>query len=344
MWSANYFQQEQVHPGEDEEPSEVQVKGLDTRISLGRTPYVDFGIFGPYGRKLMRALRLRTWVPNGDGSFTAKEVPGPENFSQFTIIWKVFRASCLMLRCVMGFALKLYYENLERLLKLWPECWHLIYIADDRMRSEQMERIRREIAVKITNGQAPPAHWDPNRPWTAVFLAAAADKDYWDEHVKNIATSWLAHGARGAPKAPEEEFAQLHLPGMRKDLQTPGDRSSRKATSRSRSKVNKEGKGKRKRKRQQDRLKEKLRQAEADAKRKRSRTRSRSRNKNRGRNKPTGGSGDTNSQACYSFSKSYGACKDCEPGSSCAAGRQHKCHLCGGAHKAAACPKKKKKG
>ena len=40
-------------------------------------------------------------------------------------------------------------------------------------------------------------------------MAAAADKDYWDEHVKNIATSWLAHGARGAPKAPEEELAQL---------------------------------------------------------------------------------------------------------------------------------------
>ena len=101
-WSANYFQQEQVHSQEDEEPSEIQVKGLQTRIDLGKTPYVDFGICGPYGRKLMRALKFRTWIPNGDGSFTAKEVPGPENFNQYTIIWKVFRASCLMLRCVMG--------------------------------------------------------------------------------------------------------------------------------------------------------------------------------------------------------------------------------------------------
>ena len=89
-------------------------------------------------------------------------------------------------------------------------------------------------------------------------------------------------------------------------------------------------------------VKEKLRQAEADSKRKRSRSRSRSRGKGRGR-KPTGGGGDTSKQCCYSFSKGYGACKDCEPGSSCPTGRQHKCHLCGGAHKAAACSKKDKK-
>ena len=78
-------------------------------------------------------------------------------------------------------------------------------------------------------------------------------------------------------------------------------------------------------------------------KRDHSRSRSRGRKKVDGRGrKPTGGGGDTSKQCCYSFSKGFGTCKDCEPGSSCPTGRQHKCHLCGGAHKAAACPKKKK--
>jgi hypothetical protein len=75
-----------VHPQEEEEPTEIQVKGLQVRVDRGSTPCVDFGIFGPYGRKLMRALKFRTWMPNGDGTFTSKEVPGPENFSQCTII------------------------------------------------------------------------------------------------------------------------------------------------------------------------------------------------------------------------------------------------------------------
>jgi hypothetical protein len=141
-------------------------------------------------------------MPNGDGTFTSKEVPGPENFLQYTIIWKVFRTACLMLKAVMPHGLKLYYENLEVLLKLWPECWHLIYLAGDRMRSEPFERIRREIVASITAGDPAPAHWDAANPWTAVFVAASKDKDYWDKHVKDIAASWLAHGARGAPKAP----------------------------------------------------------------------------------------------------------------------------------------------
>ena len=50
---------------------------------------------------------------------------------------------------------------------------------------------------------------------------------------------------------------------------------------------------------------------------------------------------DPNS-SCFGFSKGYGPCAGCAPGSPCVGGRTHKCHLCGGAHKAATCPKKKK--
>ena len=38
--------------------------------------------------------------------------------------------------------------------------------------------------------------------------------------------------------------------------------------------------------------------------------------------------------ACFSFSKKYGDCKDCLPKSPCAKGFVHICHNCGGAHKA----------
>jgi hypothetical protein len=234
-----------------------------------------------------------------------------------------------MLKTVMPHGLKLYYENLELLLKFWPECWHLIYLADDRMRSEQFERIRREILASIAAGDPAPAHWDAANPWTAVFVAASKDKDYWDKHVKSIAASWPAHGARGAPKAPEEQFAQLNLPGVRPDLTPGGDgRRKRDALSRSPSKPGK-GKRKGKRKRKEDRLRERLDKYETKD------------GRGGGKNNKGNQKQSPKEQDCFSFSKSFGVCKDCEPDSVCPAGRKHRCHLRGGAHKASACPKKK---
>ena len=54
----------------------------------------------------------------------------------------------------------------------------MVYMAGDRVRSEQFERIRREITASINVGNAAPAHWEVAHPWKAVFVAAAQDKDY----------------------------------------------------------------------------------------------------------------------------------------------------------------------
>ena len=76
-------------------------------------------------------------------------MPGPDNFYTWTHIWRVFVVACKMIRAVMGWALNLYYKNMEKLVERWPECWHLIYCADDLMRSEHLERIRRRIVASI---------------------------------------------------------------------------------------------------------------------------------------------------------------------------------------------------
>ena len=163
-WNQNYFQQEQAVPIEEEEPTEIQTKGYDVRIQSGRTPYVDMGVWGPFGRKLMRALKFRNWIPAGDGSFIQKEMTGPENFLVYTFVWRVFVVAAKMTRSVRGWAMDRYYKNLEKLLTKWPLCWFLIYAADDKMRSEHMERIRRRIAQSIAQGGAPPRDWDPDHP------------------------------------------------------------------------------------------------------------------------------------------------------------------------------------
>ena len=60
-----------------------------------------------------------------------------------------------------------------------------------------MERIRRRIAARVAAGGAPPQDWDPLAPCTAVFAAAALDKDFWDEHVSERASGMGGVGAMG---------------------------------------------------------------------------------------------------------------------------------------------------
>ena len=133
--------------------------------------------WGPFHRKVLRAIKFRTWLPARDGTYIQKEAAGPANFDQYTVMWKVFVVACLMTRHVTEFALDIYYKNLAKLMRLWPECWHLVYEADDNMRAEHIERIQRKVATDIARGGAPPDHWDPAAPWTACFLLAANDTD-----------------------------------------------------------------------------------------------------------------------------------------------------------------------
>ncbi len=63
-WQQNYFAQEQADPLQEEDSSEVQTKRLSVRITAGRTPYADFGVWGPCGKKVLRAMKFRTWTPS----------------------------------------------------------------------------------------------------------------------------------------------------------------------------------------------------------------------------------------------------------------------------------------
>ena len=107
LYSQNYYQQKQCEPPEEEELGTAQVKGFDIRVRDGRTPYVDMGIWGPFHRKILKAIKYRTWIPVVDGRYIQKEVPGPANFDQYTAIWKVFVVAALMTRHVRHFALEI---------------------------------------------------------------------------------------------------------------------------------------------------------------------------------------------------------------------------------------------
>ena len=56
--------------------------------------------------------------------------------------------------------------------------WWIIALADQRMRSERMERIRREMEADVADGKET-AIFDRQKPWDAAFLKAATRTRAW---------------------------------------------------------------------------------------------------------------------------------------------------------------------
>ena len=92
--------------------------------------------------------------------------------------------------------LEAYSNRIESLAALWPRAWHLILESDDRMMSEGLDRIRRITLIEIDAGEDPPKKrgWDVAKLWSFCFYKAAADKYYWEDHVKAPAAAWVAAG------------------------------------------------------------------------------------------------------------------------------------------------------
>ena len=202
-------------PSDAEEPTESSSRHCTTKSSSFLMLLTfDFAILGPFNRKVAKAMKLVAWVPMGDGSFLRKEIPGPDNVTSWLVSWRVFRVAGLMLNILVEMALNAYRENFEKLAALWPEAWHLLYLADDKCRSEMLVKYLRRIESSIAAGGAPPPLWDPLAPWSACLLMAAKDKEFWDEQVKDVALSWMSRGGQGAPLSPDELAASRGLREM----------------------------------------------------------------------------------------------------------------------------------
>ena len=90
-------------PLPEAEPTEDQLAALQLRvIGRGGTPYADFAVLTPYGRRLQAALRARAWLLQTDGSHKAVIVPGPPDFTAWAACWRVYKAALLCLRYPVG--------------------------------------------------------------------------------------------------------------------------------------------------------------------------------------------------------------------------------------------------
>ena len=297
---------------------------------MNQSPYTDFGVFQPFGRKAMRAQKYRVFVPLGDGSYLMRELPGPQNYSQWLTCWRVFKVAALSLDVASISALLLDEKTIEKLVHQWPKAWGLVAQADDKGRAERLEKLRRSFTADQMAGRTTPPDWSDTAPWTCCFRELALDDSYWNEQVRHPATAWMVSGSRGLPLPPAEAIAEAHLPGGSETYEVSvDDRDIRKKQS------------------NRDRRIAKKRRFAAERE-ELAKFRSNQSSGSTREAAPKGkGKGKARDQAgqeiCFAWARNMGSCAGLAAGSECKAKvkRAHKCQFClSPSHQNNDCPQK----
>ena len=342
-WAQNWVSFAHGPPLDEEDPTVEQLSALEHRVVVQDCPpYADFAVFTPYNRRISRANKFTAVIPQPDGSFLLKEVPGPQNHTVWKYCWRTFRCAAIQLTILREAAMTSYYQQIESLVLEWPDCWSLVYMADDKARSEGLLKKRRTIEASIALGQPAPQLWDPNSPWSACLMAMATDEVYWNRQVRNLAVAWLARGRKGAPQTREQLITEQAFTGGGSSTTAeaiatevpagatlvagkpspPGLGVSKSAVKRRRllqelaqhqGKGNGGGKGKGK--------------GNGGGKGKGNGGGKGGKDKSRA-NKGTNTQDAQGNQLCFAWNNGNGACGSLPPGSACPNGRTHACTIC----------------
>ena len=186
-----------LHPTEAEEATPDQLQGIAVKLRQDVVPYADFGVLRPYGLRLERTLKFhaRLWDPT-KAEFVAKELPGPPSLAEWLRSWKVYTFIMIALGAASRARLERYRERVVALAEKYGgirgDSWWIVALADQRMRSERMERLRRELESANGDIGYGGVVLDKKCPWDAVFLRAATDTEFWNAEVVEVALLFAA--------------------------------------------------------------------------------------------------------------------------------------------------------
>ena len=126
-----------------------------------------------------------------------KELQGPASHAEWLRSWKVYSFIMVALGAVTRARVDRYASKVASLVDKYGNkrgnSWWIVALADQRMRSERMEIIRRNLEAAYTEGRLGDAGvFDPDKPWDAVFLAAANDSKFWTTEVAETAMLHIA--------------------------------------------------------------------------------------------------------------------------------------------------------
>jgi hypothetical protein len=336
------FENDGEDPHEEQEATGDQLASLDFRLRQGSTPFVDFAVWRPYGARLGRLLKFSASFPLASGGFQTKEINGPANFDDWQKSWRVFVFAMTVLKAASRSKLEKYEARIARLNEQYPGYWWVIGVADIRMRSEHLERIRRRLQRETAAGSTSvsAAAFDAEMPWDATFREAARDEAYWYEHVDKKALLFATQLRTGKELCDEGIGSVVetggHSLGNNQSLKR---RRSPSAASPTRG-VNR---GKSRKTRDADRKKDSIKTKDQRPPPPRDSSRKRGNKEKHGTKAMRSGKDDgrkfmdsSGSQLCWSWNHTQGGCT-----SKCPNKRAHACEWClSTSHRSIACQKK----
>ena len=234
-----------IHPPPEEELTAEQLTAVKKVLDVDMAPYVDFSVWGPFGNRMVRKLKLHGHTFSSEGTFVPVEVAGPPSFDFWARSYQCLRTALISWKAVDLGRLDLYAGMVKRYVTRYgPTVWLQIYQAEVRCRSDHMERVRRrgeeERAAALGAGGAHPM--DPLRPWNWVWGEVLKDADFWRIELEEPALLTLNRALGQAPvgdaavssapkrflnvgasAAPPQKLAKVH------DVDGNVFRSSRKA-------------------------------------------------------------------------------------------------------------------
>ena len=166
-------------PRPEQRPTIEQISGIHDRIKAKCFPFVDFAVFTPFARSTQKKQKLASQVMQNDGTFKPTSLPGARNFDEWLKGWEVFKTTMLLLQAASAATLDEYSSRVRELAKLYPDAWDLVAIADDMMRSTEIDNKVRSSRVTVSFNASLPAGSD----WSAALAAAADDDRFWDKYV-----------------------------------------------------------------------------------------------------------------------------------------------------------------
>ena len=164
-YRAKYENVFHVPPPLNQRPTDEQLSALKALLATGRTPYVDFAIFGPFDEVEAKHRKFTEQV-FVDGALQTRLLHGPSSYSAWEACWKVYRAAMVMLDQASVGALDAYAEGIRQLVLTYSE-WGCISRADVTMRSVQWSIVKEEM------DRAKPQGYDAMKPWDHIICKTA---------------------------------------------------------------------------------------------------------------------------------------------------------------------------
>ena len=221
-------------PTNDSDISPDQLSALAQVIKAGAIRFTDLSIFGPYGQRLLRKQTFTAWqLSTATGEWQRREQPGPSDFHRWYEAWKVFRTGMLLLEAADAERLDAYAEHIRSFVtQFTDEAWWIIAKADHHLRSEHLDRLRRELRKEVQYG------FTEAKPWSACFAKAVKDSEFWHKELITPATLFLAR----VKKSDTPSASHQATPGREPNKQpTKKARAQRRYTGEDKSAKNDEG-------------------------------------------------------------------------------------------------------